>query len=66
MLRSSEHMLLNGALFVRLNQVASELALGLKPHMDPSFVPLWSSHSRSSALCPEAIIVVSEEHRDDA
>ena len=33
MLRSSEHMLLNGALFVWLSQVASVLALGMKPHV---------------------------------
>ena len=36
------NMLLTRALFVRLNQVASELVLGLKPHMVPSFVPLVS------------------------
>ena len=35
--RSSEHMLLSGALVVRLSQVASELALVLKPDMEPLF-----------------------------
>ena len=39
-LRSSEHMLLSGALVVRLSQVASELALGLKPPIKPSIIPL--------------------------
>ena len=41
-LRSSEHMLLSGALVVRLSQADSELELGLKPHTKPSFVPLVS------------------------
>ena len=31
------NMLLTRALFVRLSQVASVLALGLKPHMEPLF-----------------------------
>ena len=33
-------ILLTRALVVRLSQAASELVLGLKPHMVPSFVPL--------------------------
>ena len=34
-LRRMAHMLLNGALVVCLNQVASVLALGLKLHVEP-------------------------------
>ena len=33
-------MLLTGALVLALSQVASELALGLKPPIKPSIIPL--------------------------
>jgi hypothetical protein len=34
------HLLLNGGLVVWLSQAASELALGLETHIEPSFDPL--------------------------
>ena len=38
--RRMAHLLLNGGLVVWLSQAASELALGLETHIEPSFDPL--------------------------
>ena len=43
-------ILLTRALVVRLSQVASELALGLKPHMEPLFVLLVSLQPKICAV----------------
>ena len=63
-LRRMANTLLNGALLVRLSQVASVLALGMETHMEPSFDPLGSLQPELCA-CREAIIVVPEEHRGE-
>ena len=57
-------MLLNGGLVVRLSQVASELALGLKPHLEPSFV-LRERKLAELRLIPHGHPVQHDYHHED-
>ena len=58
-------MLLSGGLVVRLSQVASVLALGLKPHLEPSFV-LRERKLAEVRVIPHGHPVQHDDHHTDS